>query len=108
MITENSGHSDVPDRTARTAQEIRQWMITQISDELHVNPETVTCDQPILSSGIDSLQVVSIVARLEDWPGVRFSGNPLEDYSSIDDLSHYAASMKSGGGSAERFENIQD
>lgn len=77
----------------RSATEIQQWMISQLAEELQINPDKIKVDQPILSCGIDSMQVVTFVAKLEDWLGVRFSSNPLEDHSTIEALSQYVAGM---------------
>ena len=77
----------------RSAAEIQQWMISRLAEELQINRDKIKVDQPILSCGIDSMQVVSIVAKLEDWLCVRFSSNPLEEHSTIEALSQYVADM---------------
>ena len=79
--------------TVHSVVEIQQWMIQQLSHELQINPEKIAIDKPILSCGIDSMQVVTFVAKLEDWQGLRFSSNPLEDYSTIEALSQHVADM---------------
>ncbi|HUP80600.1 MAG TPA: acyl carrier protein [Pirellula sp.] len=73
--------------------EIQQWMIQHLAHELQVDPEKIAIGQPILSCGIDSMQVVTFVAKLEDLLGVRFSTNPLEDHSTIKALSQHVADM---------------
>lgn len=77
----------------RSVAEIQEWLICRLSEELRIGRDKIKVDQPILSLGIDSVQVVSVVAQLEDWGGFRFSGNPLEDYSTIEALSHYVADL---------------
>ncbi len=79
--------------TGRLVAEIQQWMISQLAEELQINRDKMKVDQPILSCGIDSMQVVIFVAKLEDWLGIRFSNNPLEEHSTIEALSHYVADM---------------
>jgi len=79
--------------TAPSVIEIQQWMIQHLAHELQINPEKIAIDQPILSCGIDSMQVVTFVAKLEDWLGVRFSSNPLEEHSTIEALSQHVADM---------------
>ena len=79
--------------TALSIVEIQQWMIQHLAHELQINPEKIAIDQPILSCGIDSMQVVTFVAKLEDLLGVRFSSNPLEDHSTIEALSQHVADM---------------
>ena len=58
--------------------------------------DEVRIDQSLLSYGIDSMQVVSFVARLEDWLGIRFSENPLEDHPTIESLSQYVSDLIDG------------
>ncbi len=86
--------SEHADESARpSAQTIQAWLIHQIAEELQVAPENIRLDQPILACGIDSMQVVSIVARLEDWLKIRFYGNPLEDYPTIERLSEHVSEL---------------
>ena len=78
---------------APSVVEIQQWMIQQLAHELQINPEKIRINQPVLSCGIDSMQVVTFVAKLEDWLGVRFSSNTLEDHSTIEALSQHVSDM---------------
>jgi len=57
---------------------------------------------PNFVSGIDSMQVVSILAGLEDRLGFRFQSNPLEDHATIESLSQFAANRGIESGSAEQ------
>ncbi|MCA9159238.1 MAG: acyl carrier protein [Planctomycetales bacterium] len=93
MPNENLKQPPATPRSARSAAEVQQWMITQLAEELKINREKIKVDQPILSLGIDSMQIVVVVAKLEDWLGFRFSSNPLEDYSTIEELSQFVADM---------------
>ncbi|MCA9012066.1 MAG: acyl carrier protein [Planctomycetaceae bacterium] len=92
MRAEKEQHSET---SGITAADIEHWLILQIAEELRVDPEGIRVDQPLLSHGIDSMQVVSIVAKLEDWLSIRFAGNPLEDYSTIEQLAQHVAELKS-------------
>lgn len=77
----------------RSVADIQKWMVQQLAHELQINPEKIKLDQSISSCGIDSMQVVTFVAKLEDWLGVRFPSNPLEDHSTIEALSQHVADM---------------
>jgi acyl carrier protein len=83
-----------PTTSGRSISEIQEWLIRRLAEELQIGPEKITTDQPIVSFGIDSVQVVSIVAQLEDWGGFRFSENPLDDYPTIEALSRFVAGLK--------------
>lgn len=92
MRAEKEQHSET---SGITAADIEHWLILQIAEELRVDPQGIRVDQPLLSHGIDSMQVVSIVAKLEDRLSIRFAGNPLEDYATIEQLSQHVAELKS-------------
>lgn len=93
MPNEKPNQRPATPQAARSAAEVQQWMITQLAEELKIDREKIKVDQPILSLGIDSMQIVVVVAKLEDWLGFRFPSNPLEDYSTIEALSQYVADM---------------
>ncbi|MCC7337166.1 MAG: acyl carrier protein [Pirellulaceae bacterium] len=93
MPNEKLNRRPATPQTARSAAEVQQWMISQLAEELKIDREKIKVDQPILSFGIDSMQIVVVVAKLEDWLGFRFPSNPLEDYSTIEELSQYVADM---------------
>lgn len=71
----------------RSSAEIQNWLLDKLAEELEVDRSQIQVKEPILAQGIDSMHVVAIVAQLEDWLGIRFSSNPLEDYPSIEALS---------------------
>ena len=95
MENDNSQDSDATAESVPSVAEIREWIINQLAAELNISPDRINVDLPILSSGIDSMQVVSVVAKLEDWLGFRFSENPLEDHATIEALSLYVANLRS-------------
>lgn len=77
----------------QSVQKIRQWIIDHLAEELQVRPETIAANQPILASGIDSMQIVGLVAKLEDQFDFRFTGNPLDDHPTVDALAQYVADL---------------
>ena len=81
--------------------EIQDWLTDRIARELEIDSERITADESILSFGIDSMQVVTIVAGLEDWLGFRFRSNPLEEHPTIRGLAQFAASEERDARSAE-------
>ncbi|MGD9855099.1 MAG: acyl carrier protein [Planctomycetaceae bacterium] len=96
---ENAGPfraADSPSRTTRSAAEIQDWLVAHLASELKITPDRINVDQSILAHGIDSMHVVAVVAQLEDWLGVRFSSDPLEDHPSIVELSESLARLVAG------------
>jgi acyl carrier protein len=64
---------------SRSIEEITQWILLRMANELHVTQSEIRVDQPILASGIDSVKTVSLMSDLEDWAGFRFPQNPLDN-----------------------------
>ena len=93
MAHGSSRHPDSEARNSRSAAEIQDWLVEQLANELQISSDRINIVQPILSYGIDSMQVVVIVARLEDWLGFRFSSNPLEDHPTIESLALFVAEL---------------
>lgn len=89
----NKNDPNVNRHCSRSSAEIEQWLIRQLAEELRIPREKIKVDQPILAIGIDSMQIVVVVAKLEDWLGIRFSSNPLDDHSTIRALSQFASGM---------------
>lgn len=85
-------NSDDSTPTGRSAGEIQEWLIEHLAEELQVAPDQIKVDQPILAHGVDSMHIVAIIAKLEDWLGVRFSSDPLEDSPTIEALAESLAS----------------
>ena len=91
-----SSQTDESRRVAedRSVAEIRDWLVCRLSSETGIPTERVQPDDPILSFGIDSMQVVTLMAGLEDWLGFRFSDSPLDEHPTIQALAEFAASQK--------------
>lgn len=75
-----------------TAAAIERWLVEHLAEELKLPPERIDRNQPIAAYGVDSMQVVALLARLEDWLGFRFSSNPLDDHPTVAALSRFAES----------------
>ncbi|MEO2036128.1 MAG: acyl carrier protein [Planctomycetaceae bacterium] len=93
MQDQSSGESRPPQATP-SVTEIEDWLVEMIAGELGMSPDRIQSDRPILSYGVDSMQVVTIVAGLEDWLGFRFQSNPLEDHPTVESLSRFAANQR--------------
>ena len=87
MNDETTSSPDTGQPPTRSSAEIQNWLLDKLAEELETDRSQIQVNEPILAQGIDSMHVVAIVAQLEDWLGIRFSSNPLEDYPSIEALS---------------------
>jgi 1-acyl-sn-glycerol-3-phosphate acyltransferase len=78
-----------------SAATIQTWLAARVAVELKVKADKIDTHQSLIQYGLDSVQLVSIVAALEDWLGCQLSPSLLEDYPQIDTLSQYLANKLS-------------
>lgn len=72
-------------------EEIRRWLLDKLAAQLHLGPQEIDLDGPVVAHGMDSMQFVVVVGELEEWLGCRFLDNPLIDYPSVNALSRFLA-----------------
>ncbi|WP_397569073.1 acyl carrier protein [Schlesneria sp. T3-172] len=77
----------------KSVDEIQSWIVNRLAKELRVDSGQLSVDRSILSLGVDSIQVVSVVSELEDWGGFRFPSNPLEDDITIQELAQQVVEL---------------
>lgn len=94
-----SPQSPAADRTNGTpsAEEIRNWILAQLRTYTGRPEEELRSDQPIMSFGVDSMQLVGMIGELEEWLGCRILDNPLPQYPTTDALSTWLASEIASG-----------
>ena len=81
----------------RSSVEIQDWLVAKIASRLHVAPDEVNLDEPLIDVGLDSMEFVAMVGELEHWLGCRFRDNPLIDYPTISALSDFLAGELAAG-----------
>ena len=94
MNSQNSSLNEPTTNVSSSVAEVQSWIINRMAEELRVGRDLIKADQQIMSLGIDSVQLVTILTQLEDWAGVRFDGNPLEEYSTIDELAAHVEELR--------------
>ena len=94
MNHQNSSLNEPTANRSSSVVEIQSWIVNRMAEELGVARDLIKSDQQIMSLGIDSVQLVTILTQLEDWAGVRFDGNPLEEYSTIEELAAHVVEMR--------------
>lgn len=87
-MTQHGSDSDA--QIGRQVAEIERWLADQLAAELALPAEQIDVRQPIAAYGIDSMQVVTLLARLEDRLGFRFASNPLDEHPTIAALAECA------------------
>jgi acyl carrier protein len=82
--------------TGFSEEEIRSWLLDRIRDRIRVGRDSLDPDLPIAALGIESLQIVSLMAELEKWRRRPFVENPLIRHSSVNALARFLAEESRG------------
>ncbi len=72
---------------SRTADEIRNWIVTEVSRSLNVDPSTIDTAAPLHSLGVDSLGAIGMTGGLAGWLNRDLPASLMWDYASIDALA---------------------
>jgi acyl carrier protein len=70
-----------------TAEEIKTWLVSQISEHLGVEPDEIDIREPLDSYGLNSGQAMIIASRAEKLLGLKLSPILLWHYPTIEGLS---------------------
>ncbi|MEL4896908.1 acyl carrier protein [Crocosphaera sp. Alani8] len=69
---------------------IQDWLVVRVATQLNMQPEDVGVDIPFDRYNLESYDVVSIMAELEDWLEQEFNDPTLMyQYNTIATLSQY-------------------
>jgi thioesterase domain-containing protein/acyl carrier protein len=74
-------------RKARSAAEIRAWLVTELSRALKIDPSRIDTARSLLSLGVDSLVAVGMTGALADWLNRDLPASLMWDYASIDAMA---------------------
>ncbi|MFM0069208.1 acyl carrier protein [Paraburkholderia aspalathi] len=67
-------------------QEIRQWLVGQIADSLHVSRDVVPTDAPVVDLGLSSVEAVSLTANIEEFLGIETDPAMVWEHPTIDQM----------------------
>ncbi|MGH3558261.1 MAG: beta-ketoacyl synthase N-terminal-like domain-containing protein, partial [Mycobacterium sp.] len=76
---------------ARSAAEIADWFVSQLSQSLDIPAADIDPSRPFAYYGLDSIHAVRLTAALEGWLGRELSPTLAYEYPTIDSLSSYLA-----------------
>src|SRR5450432_1530666 len=72
---------------ARSAGEIRAWMISELSQILQVNPSAIDTAAALYSLGVDSLGAIGMTGKMAEWLNRDLPASVMWDYASIDAMA---------------------
>ena len=79
------------DTPAASAEEIRDWIVARLARLLETTAAEIDTTAHVGTFGLDSVQLVLLVTDLEAWLGVRFTENPLNESTTIEQLARFLA-----------------
>jgi acyl carrier protein len=89
----------IPDPTVKiaySAEEIQDWLVAQIAEQLGIDPDGIDVEVPISEFGLESLQAMIIVSRAEKSLGVKIPPTLVWNYPTIELLSQRLAEETEG------------
>jgi thioesterase domain-containing protein/acyl carrier protein len=72
---------------SRSAGEIRDWIVSEVSRSLNVDPSTIDTAAPLHSLGVDSLGAIGMTGGLAGWLNRDLPASLMWDYASINALA---------------------
>jgi acyl carrier protein len=87
----NTGAGAPAQKNAYTAEELQDWLVTHLAEELGVDSEEIDVREPLASYGLRSVSAVSLSGDLEALLGCELSATLLWEYSTIESLAGYLA-----------------
>ena len=73
------------------AAEIQNWIVTRLSAELKVAPETIDVHQPFTGFGVDSIAIFTLTGDLAEWLERDLRATLLWEFPNIAELSAHLA-----------------
>ncbi|MGD1236893.1 SDR family NAD(P)-dependent oxidoreductase [Mycobacterium seoulense] len=80
-----------PEHAGRSAAELADWFVSQLSSELGIPAADIDPSRPFAYYGLDSVHAIRLTAALESWLGRELSPTLPYEYPTIDLLSRHLA-----------------
>src|SRR6266571_5685427 len=74
-----------------TERGIQDWLVTQLSRVLEVEPQDIDIHEPFTNYGLTSVDAVGLSGDLEEWLGLSLSPTLAYDYPTIETLARHLA-----------------
>lgn len=68
-------------------KDIQEWIVEQLAQRLQVSTDDVDTQTPFSDYGLDSTQILAMVAKLERWLGMELPTTLLYNYPTVETLS---------------------
>ncbi len=78
----------------RTEAEIQEWLIDELIREFEMEKEEIDIHVPLSEYGVDSITIVELTSKLDDWLDINLDTTTMYDYGTIQALSGFVASQQ--------------
>lgn len=75
--------------------QIQSWLVENLAGRLGMPTSEIELNEPFASSGLNSVDAISLSADLEDWLDIKLSPTIVYDYPNIAELAAYLADNQS-------------
>ena len=82
---------DDRDSQSMSAEDIQDWLASEIAEQLGVDPDEIDIRVPFDSYGLDSVQIMNIANLGKQHYGLQLSPLVIWNYPNIESLSCYLA-----------------
>lgn len=100
MQVQNS-NSKLPNATP--AESLQLWLVSQLAEQLSIDPNSISVNEPLTRYGLDSIDAVTLVGELEDWLEEELPSTLFWDYPTIEQCSEYLVSEFDVSEAVEQF-----
>ena len=73
----------------REQNQIQNWLVENLAQRLGIPASAIDINEPFVSSGLNSVDAISLSADLEDWLDIKLSPTIVFDYPNIKELAAY-------------------
>ncbi|OKH26186.1 phosphopantetheine-binding protein [Hydrococcus rivularis NIES-593] len=71
------------------AEAVQNWLVKQLSEQLSLDPKTISVTEPLTRYGLDSIDAVTMVGDLEDWLDLELPSTLFWDHPTIEKSAQY-------------------
>ncbi|MEM9163311.1 MAG: acyl carrier protein [Cyanobacteria bacterium P01_F01_bin.4] len=86
--------------------QIQTWLIAKLAEQLGVVPSAVDIQEDFMNHGLNSIEAINFSGELEQFLSRRLSPTLLWDYSNIESLAEYLATVAQADSAKESLANI--
>ncbi|ACK64136.1 phosphopantetheine-binding [Rippkaea orientalis PCC 8801] len=89
QLQDSSFKLDEPKASLNPIETVQTWLITQLSKQLSLDPNTIKITEPLTRYGLDSIDAVTLVGDLEDWLDMELPDTLFWDHATIEKAAQY-------------------